>query len=143
MKKPLVLIALLLTSACTPVESIEIEPTGAPAEQETPTLEPAEPLPTENENLSINPVEIVRAAVAEMRGLSLDEITVLEVMEVTFRDGCLELGQAYESCLSALTPGYRVHFQLPDGDAWYHLDQTGAIFREAGPDFTPMPGSGE
>lgn len=143
MKKLLILLALLLTTACTPVESPILETTEPPAEEQTPSLEPADPIGEETEDVIIPPVEKIRKAVAEMLGISDQDISVVEVQSVTFRDSCLEMGQANESCLAALTPGYRVQFQIMEETAWYHLPEDGSYFREATAEFTPMPGENE
>ena len=65
--------------------------------------------------------------------LGVDEtvITVVSVEPTEFTDSCLGLGQANESCLQAMTPGYIVMLDV-DGQSYEaHTDETGQEVRIA------------
>lgn len=69
--------------------------------------------------------EAVLAAAAEQSGRDLAELSVIAVEEKTWSDSCLGLGGPAESCLAALTEGWRV--VVSDGDqAWvFRIDAEG------------------
>lgn len=63
--------------------------------------------------------------------LSIDEksIVIMQVTSTEWSDGCLGLGQAHESCLQALVPGFRVEM-LAKGETYaYRTDATGSVLR--------------
>lgn len=58
-----------------------------------------------------------------------DAITVKDVNEQTWSDGCLGLGGPAESCLAALVEGYRIELEV-DGETYvYRTDRDGASVR--------------
>jgi len=64
--------------------------------------------------------------------LSVDEksIVILQITDTEWTDGCLGLGQANESCLQALVPGFRVEMLANGKSYFYRTDKTGNTIRQ-------------
>jgi hypothetical protein len=60
----------------------------------------------------------------------LDQIQVIEVTPVEWPDSCLGLGQPNESCLQAITNGFRVVASVGGQEYEFHTDETGASIRQ-------------
>ncbi len=70
-----------------------------------------------------------RTALARDIDERTSSITVVAVEVKEWTDGCLGLGGAAESCLAAITPGYRVTLKH-DGDTYYaRTNKTGSVVR--------------
>lgn len=61
--------------------------------------------------------------------LPISRLTVIQAQQQTWRDGCLELGNINESCIAALTPGWRVVIGAADQTLVYHSNQTGSVIK--------------
>jgi hypothetical protein len=72
------------------------------------------------------------AHLASELGVAESEIELASLEGVEFTDSCLGLGQANESCLQAITPGWLI--MLDAGGQVYevHTDATGQQVRMAG-----------
>lgn len=89
--------------------------------------------------------QAVRDQVAEQAGLSHDAVEIVSVEQQEWSDACLGLGQANESCLQALTPGWQVVVSANGQDFVFRTDWTGQQVRQVldeedsvtGEDFTP------
>ena len=57
------------------------------------------------------------------------QIVIMKVEEKTWTDGCLGLGGPAESCLMALTQGFRVEMEVNGITYVYRTDSTGASVR--------------
>jgi hypothetical protein len=62
-------------------------------------------------------------------GLAADEITVVSVEAVDWTDSCLGLGGAAESCLQAITPGYRIMLDAAGVQYEARTDADGTVVR--------------
>jgi hypothetical protein len=128
----LILLAALLV-ACGP--------TGAEPEVEEPAATPTTEVPqptAETPTGEMPPVDgsadATAAAVSFLAGylgVAEEEIQVVSVVPTEFSDSCLGLGQANESCLQAITPGYVVTLSAGDQPFTLHTDATGQQVRLA------------
>lgn len=84
----------------------------------------------------VHDLPVEPAAVAARKDLatklSIDEksIVIMQVREETWSDGCLGLGEAFESCLQALVPGFEVEMLAKGETYFYRTDKTGSVVRE-------------
>lgn len=126
------LLASLLLSGCVSVlpglaeawfTVAEVETTGPTAPVEEWILSP------EAEQV----VERVRALAAQEQAVDVGAVELVSVEPAEWTDSCLGLGQAHESCLQAITPGYRVVVTVEGQQIAYRTDLSGdAIRAEAG-----------
>jgi hypothetical protein len=58
-------------------------------------------------------------------GIPLDQIEIGGVEQVEWSDGCLGLGGPAESCLAAITPGWRVELHTQEGVTIARTDELG------------------
>ncbi len=79
---------------------------GGLPEGPTPTPEVFNPLPPEERAFAA-----ARAALAAQEGIDELSITLQEITRQDWTDSCLGLGGPAESCLQAITPGYRLVLQ--------------------------------
>lgn len=117
------LIALLV--ACGPTTS---EPVATTEPEATPLPEGATP---EAEDAADAVVAAAITQLAAELGLAEDEIEAISAEPAEFSDSCLGLGQANESCLQAITPGWVVMLSAPGGEYEVRTDETGAQARVA------------
>ncbi len=127
MKKIIVLLVLAVglgLSACGP--AIAQAATQQPVTSDpTPTLEVFQPLPADQRAF-----EAVRAALAQQLGVDPLTIALVKVEAVEWSDSCLGLGGPAESCLQAVTPGFRVTVQQGDKVFEFHTDQSAENLRQ-------------
>ena len=71
------------------------------------------------------------AFLANQLGVAEDDIEVVSASETEFTDSCLGLGQANESCLQAMTPGWIVILDVAGQSYEAHTDETGQQVRVA------------
>lgn len=81
-------------------------------------------------NMGAEPAaEEARKDLATKLSISAQSVTIMKVEEKTWNDGCLGLGGPAESCLMALTDGFRVEL-LAEGKTYiYRTDKTGTSLR--------------
>jgi len=70
-----------------------------------------------------------RKDLAAELGVGEGNIVIMQVAEATWNDGCLGLGRANESCLQALTPGFKVEMLAQGKTYVYRTDKTGQVLR--------------
>ncbi len=72
-----------------------------------------------------------RSEMADALGVAVDTIDVVGYSQETWSDSCLGLGGPAESCLFALTEGWRVQVTHPASDTTYsyRTDLTGSSVR--------------
>lgn len=80
-------------------------------------------------------------------GVELGLVKIVSAEPAEFNDGCLGLGGPAESCLQAITPGYRVAVEINGQQYVYHTDASGQNIRrnmqtEESPAATPTPDAG-
>ncbi len=103
---------LLLLSACTGDIS---DDTSTPTGQE--------------DDRMMSHVIAAKNALAERLDIDADLIDVTENEETEWSDSCLGLGGPAESCLAAITPGYRVVMSYGGGEYTYRTNQDGTEVR--------------
>ncbi len=77
----------------------------------------------------VEPAAAAREDLAQRLSMDEADIEITQVEERTWSDSCLGLGGPAESCLQALTPGFRVELVAQGGTYFYRTDQTGASVR--------------
>lgn len=105
------------------------------------TVAPEVVLPTaespSGENMDSGSADAAEAAavtfLASELGVDEAEIEVVSVEATEFSDSCLGLGQANESCLQAITPGWLVMLMAGGQEYELHVDETGQQVRLATP----------
>ncbi len=120
----LVLVAGLGLSACGSAIAKAATQKPVPAEP-TPTPEVFQPLPADQRAF-----EAVRAALAQQLGVDPLTIVLVKAEAVEWSDSCLGLGGPAESCLQAITPGFRVTVQQGDQVFEFHTDQEAQNIRQ-------------
>jgi heat shock protein HslJ len=121
--------SMLILAACAPAESGIPDPgeTGYPAPDST--------------TLPVLPPEAVLQAqqwLAAQLNTAADQVRIVELEQAEWTDSCLGLGRLDESCLQAITPGWRVVFESNGVTYEVRTDRTGSAIRLA-----PSTGTGE
>jgi hypothetical protein len=73
--------------------------------------------------------QAARDALAQELGVPAEEIVIERADPAQWSDGCLGLGGPAESCLQAITPGYRVTLRHDGQQYVYRTDETGRSLR--------------
>lgn len=82
-------------------------------------------------NLPVPPaVAAARAYVAQKVGVAEGQVVIMQVTEERWSDSCLGLGGIAESCLQAITPGYRVTAQTAGQDYILRTNADGSQIRQ-------------
>ena len=84
--------------------------------------------------------EAVMAAqswLAEQLGFPVDQVEIVSFDQEEWTDSCLGLGGPAESCLQAVTPGYRLVVRVGGQEYEVRTDATGTAIRS--PQVTPAP----
>jgi len=130
----MVLLSLLiaLLAACTPAAD---EGAGGEA-AETPAMDDADDGvddtdDTDDDDASSAITAAATAHLAGELGISEGQIEVVSAEQTEFTDSCLGLGQANESCLQAMTPGWLVTLRADGVEYVLHTDETGEQVRVA------------
>lgn len=113
--------SMLVLAACAPGES------GVPVTGET-------VVPTESTSSPVLPPEAVLTAqqwLASQLNTAADQIRIVEVEQAEWTDSCLGLGRLDESCLQAITPGWRVVFESNGVTYEVRTDETASAVRLA------------
>lgn len=74
-------------------------------------------------------VAMVRTFVAQGVGIAENEVIILNVEEREWSDSCLGLGASNESCLQAITPGFRVTATARGRQFVYRTNEDGSAIR--------------
>lgn len=80
---------------------------------------------------------------SERLGVDVNSIVITEAEQVDWSDSCLELGGPAESCLAAVTPGWKITFEVDGVTYEVHTDQNASIIRLAGDELLPPGASTE
>ncbi|MDZ8054805.1 MAG: hypothetical protein RMX68_008700 [Aulosira sp. ZfuVER01] len=59
----------------------------------------------------------------------ISQLNIIQAQQQNWQDGCLELGNANESCLRAIVPGWRIVVGAVGQTLVYHTDETGSELR--------------
>jgi hypothetical protein len=124
MKKSLLLLGILIVVVLGTYAATKVNASPNPTEPTT-TPEVFNPLPADQKAF-----EAVRAALAQELGVDPLTISLVSVEAVEWTDSCLGLGGPAESCLQAITPGFRVTVQHDATTYEFHTDQTAESIRE-------------
>ena len=114
-------VSMLILAACAPAES------GIPDTGET-------VVPTEATSSPVLPPEAVLTAqqwLAAQLNTAADQIRITEMEQAEWTDSCLGLGRLDESCLQAITPGWRVVFESNGVTYEVRTDRTASTIRLA------------
>ena len=123
------LLALIL-AACVP------QGTGIPAAGETAVSGAATTVAT----AGVTPDAILAAQqwLATQLSVAAEQVQISEVEQAEWTDSCLGLGRPNESCLKAITPGWRAVFEINGQRFEVRTDQTGSAIRLAAPEGTSV-----
>jgi heat shock protein HslJ len=112
---------MLVLAACAPGQS------GVPGAGET-------TVPTGSPSLPTLPPEAVLSAqqwLASQLNTAADQVRIVELEQAEWTDSCLGLGRLDESCLQAITPGWRVVFESNGVTYEVRTDETASTVRLA------------
>jgi heat shock protein HslJ len=112
-------VIILVLAACAPAES------GIPDGSDT-----AYPVP-EATTLPPDAVLLAQQWLATQLNTAADQVQIVEVEQAEWTDSCLGLGRLNESCLQAITPGWRVVLQSNGVTYEIRTDQTASTIRLA------------
>jgi heat shock protein HslJ len=71
---------------------------------------------------------------------AVEQVQIIEVEQAEWTDSCLGLGRLNESCLQAITPGWRVIFEVNGQRYEVRTDESGSTIRLNSPEGTPGAG---
>lgn len=80
-------------------------------------------------SLKVGAASKARVALSKKLHKSVGSIKVTAVEAKEWTDGCLGLGGAAESCLAAITPGYRVTLKRNDTTYYARTNKSGSVVR--------------
>jgi hypothetical protein len=99
------------------------------------SLPPAgqQPAPGGAETPAVPPEIVNRAAVwlAGEVNVPVEDLRLVEAERVEWTDSCFGLGGPAESCLQAITPGWRLTFEVDGQQYEVRTDEAGSAFRLA------------
>ena len=119
------LMMLTLLAACVPATPVGT-PTQEPAQPATPIEAPATPV-----DVNAQAIENHRLLLARQLRVDPSTVQVISAEKVEWSDSCLGLGQANESCMAVLTPGYKITFSVAGQEYVIHTDEGGSQVRVA------------
>ncbi len=70
-----------------------------------------------------------KAALSQKLGIAAEQVSFVSADSVEWSDSCLGLGGPAESCLQAITPGYRVILAAEGNQYEVRTDETGSVVR--------------
>jgi hypothetical protein len=120
--------------ALPPVDDSE----PAPSEDDLFPTAPADPEDEpieESDDGLLPPVAVIRARemLAEREAIPVDQIEIISFLRAEWSDSCLGLGGPAESCLAAITPGWRVELKIEIKQFVARTDEFGEAIRFEGP----------
>lgn len=95
----------------------------------TPTSVPTNSESPEGAELPAAPVLAAQEWLAEQLGVPIEEVAIVSEEQVDWQDSCLGLGGPAESCLAAITPGWRAIFTVNGMQYEVRTDANGEGFR--------------
>lgn len=114
---------VLIVSACAPQQP------GVPVTADTPVAGTTPDLA----NLPPQAVLDAQQWLADSLSVALEGVEIVETEQVEWTDSCLGLGQPNESCLQAVTPGWRVILEISGQQYEVRTDRSGSSIRLATP----------
>jgi heat shock protein HslJ len=105
-------------------------PQGLPVTGETPTSSGSPDLPAQA-------VLEAQQWLAAQLSVAVEQVQLIEAEQAEWSDSCLGLGRPEESCLQAITPGWRAVFEINGQRYEVRTDQTGSAIRVASPEGLP------
>ncbi len=122
----------LLLSGCGNALATPVDRKTPLAVQTRPTLPAATLTPLATDALAPFPpaVTAARQSLADILGMQPDAVGVAGYVAANWSNACLDLGSASESCLPAVTPGFRVFLKVGEDFYIFHTDQTGDLVRQ-------------
>ena len=72
----------------------------------------------------------VQNFISESMGVPLESITITNVEQKEWPNGCLGLPEGDEACVEAITPGWLLTFNIDNQEYNYRVDQTGTVIRQ-------------
>lgn len=118
-------VCILLLVACAPAaEGGEVPVTGETA-----------PAGTASVPSDLPPEAVLNAQrwLATQLSMAAEQVQIVEVEQAEWTDSCLGLGRLNESCLQAVTPGWRVVLEVNGQTYEVRTDETGSTVRVASP----------
>jgi heat shock protein HslJ len=91
------------------------------------------------------PAQAVLAAqqwLATQLKVGTEEVQIIEAEQAEWTDSCLGLGKPNESCLQAITPGWRAVFEVNGQRYEIRTDRSGSVVRLASPEGAPPSDAG-
>jgi hypothetical protein len=73
--------------------------------------------------------EVVQDQLSQRLGVPVQDVQIVDVEQAEWSDSCLGLGQPHESCLMAITPGYRVTVHAAGETYVFRTDQDASSVR--------------
>ncbi len=70
-----------------------------------------------------------KAALSQKLGIAEEQVSFVSADAVDWSDSCLGLGGPAESCLQAITPGYKVILAAEGKQYEIHTDESGSVVR--------------
>ncbi len=110
----ILMLFLMLLSACAP---------------KTPSLGPRQPSGEMVTKEKAGFVIAAKAVLSQKLGMPEEKITFVSADGVEWSDSCLGLGGPAESCLQAITPGYKVILAADGKQYEIHTDESGSMVR--------------
>ena len=123
-------ILLLFLASCLPTSQ-------APLPVETPTQPltqaPTQPIPTPQDAPLLPPQAAQEAAdaLAARLDIPVEQVTIAQIDEEDWPDGCLGLATDDEMCTEAIVPGFRVILKAGDAVHEFRTNRDGSVLREA------------
>ena len=103
---------------------------GLPVTGETSTPD----LPSGSPDLPAQAVLEAQQWLAAQLSVAAEQIQLIEAEQAEWTDSCLGLGRPNESCLQAITPGWRAVFEINGQRYEVRTDETGSVIRVASPE---------
>jgi hypothetical protein len=137
----LVMVLALVLAACSPEG---LPDTGTQPGETAPAVteeglpdtgtEATQPAPgaTGEANEEILPPAVALEAqrrISESLNLPVEQVEIVSAEQVNWRDGCLELGGPEESCIQAVTPGWRIVVRVDAQEYEVRTDEMGTQVR--------------
>lgn len=114
---------VMMLSACAPKSQPPVADPGGPNQNAQP---PSGGLVTKDKA----PFALAaKAALSQKLGIAADQIGFVSADLVQWNDSCLGLGGPAESCLQAITPGYKVMLSAQGISYELHTDEAGSVVR--------------
>ena len=130
-------ILVLFFTACSPTGFTPIStdsPTPAVQLTEvTETQAPTQPIDTPIPGPSSIPDKFLpaRDEIARTFGFPVDQVILMSIEDVEWRDSCMGINQPGMACMDVITPGYRVFFDTPQGKVEVHTNADASGYRIA------------